>query len=149
MRCLRSEETARNNFGWKSREECQTAKFKDKSRPLRGQKISWMLPVACLSFTECHLSPLGNMIDRDWEIQLIRRKDQNYFCDAGTRCQLLTWDRIVCGWTKPVRGRTLRGCVADFPAVFFHISNFDICHEIQLTDTKTKPVRGRTLRGCK
>ena len=38
-------------------------------------------------------------------------------------------------------------CVADFPAVFFHISNFDICqgiqltdicHEIQLTDTNTK-----------
>ena len=25
-------------------------------------------------------------------------------------------------------------CVADFPAEFVHISNFDICHEIQLTD---------------
>ena len=31
--------------------------------------------------------------------------------------------------------------LADFPAVFFHICNFDICHEIQiqiLTNTNTK-----------
>ena len=28
--------------------------------------------------------------------------------------------------------------VADFPAVFFHICNFDICNEIQLPNTNTK-----------
>ena len=33
------------------------------------------------------------------------------------------------------------GSQADFPAVFFHISHFDICHEIQLTDTNTKSVK--------
>ena len=27
---------------------------------------------------------------------------------------------------------------SDFPAVFFRICNFDICHEIQLTNTNTK-----------
>ena len=33
--------------------------------------------------------------------------------------------------------------VADFSAVFFHISNFDICHEI-LTDTNTKSVERKS-----
>ena len=28
--------------------------------------------------------------------------------------------------------------LSDFPAVFFHICNFGICHEIQLTNTDTK-----------
>ena len=32
----------------------------------------------------------------------------------------------------------LRVSLADFPAVFFHICNFDFCHEIQLTNTNTK-----------
>ena len=37
--------------------------------------------------------------------------------------------------------------LADFPAVFVHISNFDICNEIQLTCTGTKSVEKSNLLG--
>ena len=35
--------------------------------------------------------------------------------------------------------------LADFPALLFHISNFDSCDEIQLTDTNTKSVEKGNL----
>ena len=45
---------------------------------------------------------------------------------TGTNCHIL-----FCLTTDTwARKKEAGGSVADFPAVFFHICNFDICHEI-------------------
>ena len=53
------------------------------------------------------------------------------FKETGDRC---SW--AASPGLKSCQGRMCKKVDgADFPAVFFHICNFDICHEIQLTNT--------------
>ena len=50
-------------------------------------------------------------------------------------CDITPINVCVCGWVA----------LADFPAVFFHICNFDICHEIQIPKDENKSQLSRAI----
>ena len=55
-----------------------------------------------------------------------------YVCDLGPNCD---GGKADAKYTAHSIQRTVYHVyLADFPAVFFHICNFDICHEILTTD---------------